>query len=90
MEDESGRFGEENGYDGKKIKEIERATIDRSKEEDEEKVAKITDLVTEQIGRTQTGKKQQEEEVEREKTKKEIEENDGGQGEEGEEKQHSN
>jgi len=56
----------------KKMKEIERATIDRSKEEDEERVARITNLVTEQIGRTETGEKQQEEEEEREETKKEV------------------
>jgi len=43
---ESEKFGEENGYDGKKIKEIERATIDKYKEKDEERMARITDLVT--------------------------------------------
>jgi len=42
----------------KKMKEIERTTINRSREEDEERVAKITNLVTERIGRTETGKKQ--------------------------------
>jgi len=51
----------------KKMKEIERATIDRSKEE---RVARITNLVTERIGRTETRKKQHEEEEEREETKK--------------------
>jgi len=55
----------------KEMKEIERATINRSKEEDEERVAK-TNLVTERIGRTETGKKQQKEEEEREETKKEV------------------
>jgi len=50
--------GLENGYDKRKIKEIGRATIDRSKEEDEERMARITDLVTERIGRTATGKRQ--------------------------------
>jgi len=70
MEDESGRSGEENGYDGKKIKEIERATINRSKEKDKERVA--INLVTERIGGTETGKRQQEEEAEREEAKKEI------------------
>jgi len=44
----------------KKMEEIERATINRPKEEDEERVARITNLVTEtilRIGRTETGKK---------------------------------
>jgi len=49
MKYESGKPGEENGYNRRKIKEIGRATIDRSKEEDEERVARITDLVTERI-----------------------------------------
>jgi len=42
----------------KKMKEIERATINMSKEEDEERIARITNLVTERIGRTETGKRQ--------------------------------
>jgi len=54
------------------MKEIERATIDRSKEEDKERVARITNLVTERIGKTETGKKQQEEEEGRKETKKEV------------------
>jgi len=41
-----------------------------SKEEDERRVAKIMDLITERIGRTETGKRQQEKEIEREETKK--------------------
>jgi len=93
MEEENGRSGEQNRHDGKE-NERNRATINRFKEEDEERVARITNLVTERIGRTETGKKQQEEEEEREQTKKEvkklIKEIDGGQGEEGEEKQSSN
>jgi len=74
MEEENGRSGEDNGHDGKENeeKEIERATIDRSKEEDEERIARITNLVTERIVRTETGKKQQEEKEEREQTKKEV------------------
>jgi len=61
MEDESGRPGEENGHEKwmkKKMKEIERITIDRLKEEEEERIARITNLVTERIGRTETGKRQ--------------------------------
>jgi len=72
MEGKNRRSGEENGYDRKKTKEIERATIDRSKNEDKERVTRITDLVTGRIGRTETGKKQQEEEVKKKETKKEI------------------
>jgi len=56
----------------KKMKEIKRTIIDRPKEQDEEKVARITNLVTEGIGRTETGNKQQEKEEEREETKKEV------------------
>jgi len=56
---------------GKKIKKIEGTTIDKLKEEDEERVAKITDLVTERTGNNvEIGKRQQEEEMEREETKK--------------------
>jgi len=44
-----------------KMKEIEKTIIDRHKEEKEERVARITNLVTEQIGKTETGKRQQKE-----------------------------
>jgi len=54
----------------KKMKEIERTIIDRHKEEEEERVVRITNLVTERISRTETGKRQQEEEGERKETKK--------------------
>jgi len=54
------------------MKEIESATIDRSKEEDEERIARITSLVTERKGRTETGKRQQEGETEETKRNKEI------------------
>jgi len=53
-----------------KMKEIERIITD--KKEEEERIARIINLVTERIGRTETGKRQQEEEREREETKKEI------------------
>jgi len=66
MEDENGRPGEENGYDGKKMKETERTIIDRHEEEKEERETRITKLVTERISRTKTGKRQQKEEGERE------------------------
>jgi len=55
-----------------KIKEIEITIIDKSKDEDEEKVARMTNLITERIGRTETGKRQKEIEVEREETKKKL------------------
>jgi len=51
-----GRAGEEDGHVGKKMKETERATTDRRKKEDEERVARITNWVTERIGSTETGK----------------------------------
>jgi len=51
------------------MKEIER-TIYKSKEKDEERVARITYLITEWLDRTETGKRYQEEEVEREEIKK--------------------
>jgi len=72
MEDESGRFVEENGYDRKKIKKIEGSKTDKSKEKDEERVTRITDSITEWIGRAEIGKRQQEGEMEREETKKEL------------------
>jgi len=50
----------------------ERATIDRPKEENKERIARITNLVTERICRIESEKRQQEEEGEREETKKEI------------------
>jgi len=90
MEEESGKSGEEKRHE-KKMKEIERATIDRPKEEDEERVARITNLVTERIGKTETGKNSRKKKREkRQKRGKEIEEIDGGQREKGEEKQPSN
>jgi len=54
------------------MKKIERTIIDRQKEEEEERVDRITNLVAEWIGRTETEKRRQEEEGEREETKKEI------------------
>jgi len=71
MDNESGRAEEENGHDGKKMKEIERATIDRPKEENEERVARITNSFTEWIHRIET-RKRQHEEGERNETKQEI------------------
>jgi len=57
----------------KKIKEIEKATIDKIKEEKEGRLGRIIDLVTERIGnRTEIGKRQQKEEIEKEETRKEI------------------
>jgi len=73
MEEENGRSGEKNRHNGKENeRNRERATINRSKEEGEERVARITNLITERTGGTETGKKQQEEEEEREETKKEV------------------
>jgi len=37
------------------MKETERATTDRRKKEDEERVARITNLITERIDSTETG-----------------------------------
>jgi len=73
MEDEKRKFGKKSRCDRKKIKEIEGATIDNTKEEDEERLTRITDLVIERIeNKAVIGKRQQEEEVEREEIKKEI------------------
>jgi len=58
MEDENGRFGEEIGHDEKNIKEIEEATIDKTKKEEKRRLVRITDLITERIGnRTEIGKR---------------------------------
>jgi len=66
--------GLEKGMDTmeKERKEVERTIIDRHKEEEEERVARITNLLIELIDSTETVKGQQEEEKEREETKKEI------------------
>jgi len=55
-----------------KMKKTERTIIDKCKEEEDEREARITNLVAEWIGRTKTGKKQQEEEEGKEETKKEV------------------
>jgi len=53
----------------KKMKEIKRAIIDRPKEEDEERVARITNLVTEWIGRTETNSRKKRRKEKRQKKK---------------------
>jgi len=40
----------------KEMKEVGRTIIDRHKEEEEERVARITNLVTERMGSTETGR----------------------------------
>jgi len=56
----------------KKMKEIEETIIDKHKKEEEEREVRITNLMAERIGRTETEKRQQEEEGKREEAKKEI------------------
>jgi len=55
-----------------KIKETERIIIDRHEEKEEERQARISKLGTERIGRTETVKRPQKEEREREEAKIEI------------------
>jgi len=54
------------------MKEAERIIIDRHEEKEKEREARIAKLVTERIGRTETVKRQQKEEGEREEAKIEI------------------